>query len=265
MTSSGIRYELQDAVAVVTLDRPERLNAIDLEMGRAYNEALLRADADPEVRAVVVAGAGRAFCSGADLSAMAGMDSLPAEERLPAHALAPELAMRLRKPVIAAVNGPAIGVGLVLALYADVRIVAHDAALGLLFPRLGLVAEYGTAWLLPRLVGAAHATELLLGGTQISGDDAARIGLAHRAVPATDVLAVASSYAADLALGCAPTALAEIKAQLVAGCAEDLRAALVDSRRRMLECLDSPDLREGFAARVAGRPPAFQPLPTEVS
>jgi enoyl-CoA hydratase/carnithine racemase len=259
----SITYAVTSGVALLTLDRPEVLNALDLETGRRYNGLLHRADSDPDVRAIVVTGAGRAFCSGADLSSMGDTDGVPAEERLPADGLQPELAMLVRKPVVAAVNGPAIGVGLVLALYADVRIAAEDAVLSLGFPRLGLVAEYGTAWLLPRLVGASRATELLLSGRRLRGSEAADIGLVLEARPASEVLPAAVAYARELAEQCSPSARAAAKRQLADGYGDGLRAALDDSRRRMLAALDGPELREGFSAQAERRPPRFAPLADE--
>jgi enoyl-CoA hydratase/carnithine racemase len=258
---SGVRYEVDGSVAVVTLDRPDVLNALDLETGRLYNRLLRRADDDPAVRAVVVTGAGRAFCSGADVSGMGSPSDASAEERLPADALQPELAMLIRKPVVAAVNGAAIGVGLVLAAYADVRFVAGDAKLGFEFPRLGLVAEYGMAALVPWLVGGSRAFELLVGGRRFSGVDAVAWGLAHAAAPADEVLARALEYARDLAASCSPAAMAAAKEQLRAAFPGDLRRALDDARQRMLVLLDGDELAEGFAARAQRRTPSFAPLP----
>jgi enoyl-CoA hydratase/carnithine racemase len=258
--SEIVRYEVDSGVATVTLNRPTVLNAIDLATGRAYNAALRRADAEPEVRAIVIAGAGRAFCAGADLASMEAAPASTAEERLPSDGLAPELAMLSRKPVIAAVHGPAIGVGLVLALYADVRFVASDAILSFAFTRLGLVAEYGTAWLLPRMLGAVRATELLLSSRRFTGSDAVSIGLAHCSLPAGEVRPAAYAYARDLVANCSPAALAATKQQLRDGYGDGLAAALADSRARMLAALDSDDLLEGFAALSQRRAPLFAPL-----
>lgn len=259
----GVRYAVADGVATVTLARPERLNAVDLATGRRYNELLRRADSDPEVRVVIVTGEGRAFCSGADLSAMDGSSGAPPEERLPEDGLRPELAMLIRKPVVAAVRGPAIGVGLVLALYADVRIVADDAVLGFGFTRLGLVAEYGTAWLLPRLIGSSRATELLLSSRRFDGKEALALGLAHRTCPAEEMDRVAREYADELASWCSPAALAAVKAQLRDGYGPGLRQALEESRALMLATLGTPELAEGFAAQADRRAPSFPALPRE--
>jgi enoyl-CoA hydratase/carnithine racemase len=256
-----VRYKVDRGVATVSLNRPERLNAIDLATGRAYNAALRRADADPEVRVIIITGAGRAFCSGADLSAMEPAPTTTALERLPADGLQPELALFLRKPVIAAVHGPAIGVGLVLALFADIRFIAAEAPLALSFTRLGLVAEYGTAWLLPRLVGATTAAHLLLSGARFDGAEAGRMGLTHQVLPAADVFAAALEYALDIAHNCSPAALAAAKAQILSGFGPGLMQALAESRNRMLATLDSADVVEGFSAAAQRRSPNFAALP----
>jgi enoyl-CoA hydratase/carnithine racemase len=261
--SGGVSYRQDGAIALITLDRPEKLNAIDVTMGRAYNQALLCADADSSVRAIVITGAGRAFCSGANLSTVEHTGGLTHEQRLPADGLRPELAMLIRKPVVAAVNGPAIGIGLVLPLYADMCFVARDATLGFQFARLGLVAEYGTAWLLPALVGQSRARDLLLSSRRFTGTQAVAYGLAHKALGAADVLDGALRYARELAANCSPAALAAAKQQLNAVAHSALDAALTDSRERMLASLDSPDLAEGFAAASAHRTPDFRPLPAE--
>ena len=153
------------SVAIVTLNRPDRLNALTPQMGPLYAATLQELDADPTVRAIVVTGAGRGFCSGADLSSLAGStEDLLAYVRGQTVQTLPLVALTLATPVATAVNGPCAGIGFVLAMSADARFVASDATLTTTFARLGLVAEYGIAWLLPRLVGLPVATDLLLTG-----------------------------------------------------------------------------------------------------
>jgi enoyl-CoA hydratase/carnithine racemase len=252
-----VLYDTAEAVATITLNRPDRLNAFTLEMAAAYTEALLRADADPAVRVVVVTGAGRGFCAGADLDLL-GSSQL--NDTAPQEGPRPEVAARIRKPVIAAVNGPAAGLGFVAMLHADVRFVAADAKLTLSFARLGLVAEYGSAWLLSRLVGLATATDLLLSSRTITGTEAVALGLAKEALPAAEVLPAAREYALLLARMCSPRSLAVIKSQLSADQERSLPQALAEAETLMRASFAAPDITEGLAAHAERRPPNFPPL-----
>jgi enoyl-CoA hydratase/carnithine racemase/acyl dehydratase len=254
-----VLVERRGAVTVVTLNRPEKLNAMTTTMAREYADALRAADADPDVRVVVVTGAGRGFCAGADLSVLEqGADSIrdfvPAKEDLPV------LALRLSKPVIAAVNGAVAGVGFAYMLGSDIRYAARDASIGTTFSRLGLVAEYGVSWLLPRVVGVPEALDLLLDGGPISGEEAARIGLVHESVEPDRVLDRALEHADRLAAGTAPYSLAQVKAQVYADQFRSLDDALDDALRRMDASFDRPDLAEAIAARAERRAPLFRSL-----
>ena len=185
-----VRYEVADRVATITLNRPDRLNAWTGRMHHEYRWAMAEADADPEVRAVVVTGAGRGFCAGADARALDGhvekgaYDSGVVEDELPkpGYGVRPEydhafaFHFGLTVPVIAAINGPAAGVGLVLACFADLRFAADGAKLTTSAPRLGLPAEYGLSWILPRIVGAGHAADLLLSSRVVLAAEAERDG-----------------------------------------------------------------------------------------
>jgi enoyl-CoA hydratase/carnithine racemase len=266
-----VLYQVDAAVATITLNRPTRLNAVTLEMAQAYADALRRADADPEVRAIVVTGAGRGFCAGADLDLLAGgpaADEPSAEDispngSVPATGMQPALAMQVRKPVVAAVNGPVAGVGFVLMLAADIRFVAEDATLTTSFARLGLVAEYGSAWLLTRLVGVERALDLLLTGRRITGAEAADLGLASRALPAADVLPAALDYARALAHECSPRSLATIKQQVYADLQRPFADALAEAQTMMYESFGWADLPEGLRAQAERRSPRFAPLTRE--
>ena len=167
--------------------------------------------------------------------------------------------MRLRKPVIAAVNGPAAGVGFVMMLAADIRFVAEDATLTTSFARLGLVAEYGSAWLLTRLVGLERALDLLLTGRRFTGSEAAAWGLASLATKADDVLPTALRYARSLAEHCSPRSLAAIKRQVYADLDRPFAEALEAAKAAMLESFGWPDLPEGLRAQAERRPPNFAP------
>ncbi|MET8213981.1 enoyl-CoA hydratase-related protein, partial [Streptomyces sp. NPDC005373] len=197
---ADVEYQVDDRVALITLNRPDVYNALTAAMGGAVNQALRRADADPGVRCVVITGAGRGFCAGADVSLFTD-DAALLKDSDPDEGLRPELLMRLRKPVVAAVNGSAAGVGFVLMACADVRFVAEKATLTTSYARLGVSAEYGIGWLLPRLIGLPNALDLLLSAGKISGAEALRLGLAQRALPAPEVLPAALDYARALASG----------------------------------------------------------------
>ncbi|MFE9096760.1 enoyl-CoA hydratase-related protein [Streptomyces sp. NPDC007264] len=252
-----VRHER--AVAVISFNRPRVLNAMTLGMARAYAGALREADADPAVRAVVVTGEGRGFCAGADLSVLGG----GAEEIrrfLPPREDLPDLALRLRKPVVAAVNGPVAGIGFAYLLGSDIRYAASDASISTSFARMGLVAEYGVSWLLPRVIGTPHAMDLLLSGRTVGATEAARIGLVHHVTDPGELLARAVDHAAELAAACSPASLAAIKAQVYADLERTRTEALAGALTRMDASFDGPDLTEALAARAERRPPVFPPL-----
>jgi enoyl-CoA hydratase/carnithine racemase len=250
----------QGPVTVLTLNRPDRLNALTPDMQAVLDSLLREADDDPGCRAIVLTGAGRAFCAGADLALLR---SSPAElgTSVRAGGSRPVLAPTLRKPVIAAVNGPAVGLGMVYAVACDVRIASADAMFMSAFAQLGLVAEYGLAWLLQRQVGLARATEILLSGRGVGAQEALAIGLVHQVVAADELEAAAMSFASSLAAGSSPRSVAAIKAQLWADAARPAAEAVQDSLDRMIVSFGSDDLREALAARAAKRPPSFDPLP----
>ncbi len=253
--------ERRGAVLLVTLNRPERLNAWTAAMEDAYFDALLAADADPDVRAVVVTGAGRGFCAGADMDDL-GRASQATEADLE-RARPRHLPLTLRTPLVAAVNGPAAGLGMVEALYCDVRFASPEAAFLTAFARRGLVAEYGLAWLLPRLVGHGRASDLLLSGRRVGGEEAARIGLVEHLVPASDLVARTVAYAEELATSCSPWSMATIKSQL----AQDAERSFAESVRHaddlMRRSFRGPDLVEGVASFTERRAPVFPPLPSK--
>ena len=264
MTAAGdsapILVEVNSGVCVITLNRPQARNAMTAEMAAQYAAALRSADANPDVRAIVVTGAGAGFCAGADLSILReGAEAL--RKFLPPREDYPDLALRLRKPVIAAVNGAAVGIGFAYMMYSDVRFVAESAKLATMFSQLGLVAEYGLSWLLPRVIGLQPAMELLLSGRTIDGREAERIGLVHRAVPDDQVLPTAIEYASALAKNCSPASLQAIKEQVYADLERPREEAFLDTIARMDVSFGGPDLAEAMQARQEKRPPVFNPLP----
>jgi enoyl-CoA hydratase/carnithine racemase len=206
-----LRYEVRDGIAQITLDRPEKLNAFSGEMGRSLGRAYRACDADDEVRAVVLTGAGRAFCSGADLTAGEGTFAGREREKSFSAAAVDPPAWLVRKPVIAAVNGSAVGLGLTLALQADLRVMAREGRYGIVQVRRGVMPDAYSHWTLPRLVGTERAAEILLTGRMFGGDEAERYGLACRVVPGEQVLATALELASDIAQNTAPVSVAVSK------------------------------------------------------
>ncbi|GAA2224189.1 enoyl-CoA hydratase [Streptomyces amakusaensis] len=260
----GISVTARGAVRTIAFARPERRNGMDLAMFRAYYDALAEADADPAVRAVVITGEGGSFCSGATPGLLAELTGATAqEELLAALGHPPHLPLTLRKPLIAAINGSAAGLGLVHALYADIRFMAEGAQLSTVFSRFGLIAEYGAAWLLPRLIGVPHALDLLLSARPVDAAEALRIGLVQRTAPRQEVLAQAVDYAEQLAEGCSPASLAVIRHQVWGGLDTDCATAAAESVTLMSESFRRPDFPEAMTALRKRRKPAFRPLPTD--
>lgn len=248
-------YDVQNGAAVVTLNRPERLNAMTAQMGAELGDAMAAADADDHIRAVVVTGAGRAFCAGADLGSGERFAAGWGQADRSLRSMAP---MDVRKPVIAAINGHAIGVGITWPLQADVRFVAEDAKLAFAFVRRGVVPELASHVILPRLAGLSRAAELLMSGRTFSGTEAAEYGVATRALPADGVLPAALSLAADIAANTAPLSVAISKRLLWEGVGIDLPSF----RRKEGTWLDfttgRPDSKEGTLSFLEKRSPQWQ-------
>lgn len=241
-------------------------------MESAFRDAVADADADPSVVVIVVTGAGRHFCVGADSRALemsseagsyqSGIEVTPAQPGDPddpASRTRFGFLRALDKPVIAAVNGAAAGIGLVLMCFADIRFVAAGAKLTAAAPRLGLPAECGISWILPRLIGGSRATEILLSSRIVLGEEAAAIGLAHECLPADEVLPRALAYAGTLVRECAPSSLRATKQQLALDWERSLLEADVDADERLRQMMGSTDFREGVAALREVRPPRFRP------
>ena len=259
-----IRYDVTDHIATITLNRPDALNAFTPVMKREMVDALSRADDDDDVRVVIVTGAGRAFCAGADLSA--GGDTFDYKRRGGTATEAPrdgggEVSLRIyemRKPVIAAINGPAVGVGITMTLPMDVRIAADTAKIGFVFARRGVVPEAASSWFLPRLVGPSQAAEWLLTGRVFDGNEALAGGLVRSVHPADQVLAVAQDLAREIADNAAPVSVALARQLVWRGLAFDspYRSHLADSRAMHLTG-QAADVREGITAFLEKRPADF--------
>ena len=250
--------EQQGAVLLLTLNRPERLNAWTFELGDRYFELLDNADASPEVRVIVVTGAGRGFCAGLDATPLAeaaseGVRRLPAKGRRMTHA------MEITKPIVAAINGACVGFGLVQALHCDIRFAASSATFATAFTLRGLNAEYGSSWLLPRIIGHTRATELLLSGRRIDADEAGRIGLVNWVVPDEELVPRALAYAADMAANCSPVAMADAKQQLQDDWSTDRITAEDNAKNLGHQPGHRVDFKEGVRSFVERRPPTFAP------
>ncbi|WP_193043631.1 enoyl-CoA hydratase [Mycolicibacterium baixiangningiae] len=265
----AVLYEVTPAgVAVVTLNRPERLNAWGADISAGFYSAIDRAEADPAVRAIVLTGSGRAFCAGAHLGSMATIsDSLGGSGNGNAPDVStivgerhPHFLTALRKPIIAAINGACVGIGLTHALMCDVRFAADGAKFATSFARRGLIAEYGISWILPRLIGFGAAMDLLLSGRTFYADEAARLGLVKDVVAPELLMTRAMEYAEDLAANCSPASLAIIKEQTYGDAERDVVDASARAEKLMGESLLRPDVIEGIVSFLEKRAPSFPTL-----
>jgi enoyl-CoA hydratase/carnithine racemase len=256
------RYEEDGPIATITLDRPERLNALTFEVYGELRDTFAALAARPAVRAVILTGAGRGFCSGGDVERIIG-ELLRRDMRrlLEFTRMTGALVRNIRalpKPVIAALNGVAAGAGAVIALACDFRVASERASLAFLFTKVGLAgADMGAAYLLPRIVGLARATEILMLGDPIPAEAAAAFGLVHRVVPAEQVLPAAAALAGRLAAGPA-FALGLTKELLNHELDLDFAAAIEAEAEAQAICMQTPDFKEGYAAFVGRRPPRFE-------
>ena len=252
--------DIDGAVAVITLSRPEHRNAFSGQMGAEWAEAYRRCDADDRVRAVVVTGAaaGRAFCAGADLGRGPGTFEIQDRATFSAQAIGTP-AWVVRKPVIAAINGHAVGIGLSLAMQCDLRFVAEDAKLAFAHVRRGVLPDASAHWTVVRAIGLARAADLLLTGRTFSGREAAELGLVNRALPADEVLPAALACAADIAANTAPVSVALSKRALWQA-ASGLTAAEVGQVETDMHhvVMGQPDSIEGVMAFLERRPPRWQ-------
>ncbi len=263
--SDVVLYEQRGAVALLTLNRPDRLNAWTDALGERYFDLLDRAADDPAVRVIVVTGAGRGFCAGADMDLLQEIGAAGAGAGARAGVVTrrqrPQLhTLSIPKPVIAAINGACAGLGLVQALMCDLRFAAAGAKFTTAFSRRGLVAEHGVSWVLPRLVGPARALDLLLSGRVFLAEEAYELGVVNEVLPPGELLSGALGYADDLARNCSPASMAAMKGQVYRHLEAGSQAALEESARLMVESFGAPDFAEGVASFLEKRPPAFPPL-----
>ena len=265
-----LAYEAKDGIAVVTLNRPDKLNAITPTLAGEMRDAMIAAGKDDNVRTIILTGAGRGFCAGADMTRLSGLssgnedrglvtaklDAMPFE----AHA---DFQTRygyfpaIPKTIIGAVNGPCAGLGMVLALYCDVRIASDDVVFTTSFSRRGLIAEYGIAWTLPRLVGPSLAADLLLSARKVNAQEALRIGLVSQVVPTGELMSTARAYAKDLADNVSPRSMRVMKRQIWASLSQTLGEAVALAEEEMKGSFGAEDFKEGVAHFVEKRQARF--------
>ena len=264
--TTEVLYAVKERVATITLNRPDRLNAWTPTMAEELRAAFMRAQGDDNVRAIVLTGAGRGFCAGADMSGLAarasGQGVMQPRHDAPTEALAANFAGRLsymlalKKPIIAAINGPAAGIGFVITLFCDLRFIADNAKLTTSFARRGLIAEHGLAWMLPRLVGSMHALDLLFSARMVEAKEVAAIGLAHM-LPAEGFLAAVQARAGEIANLSSPRSVAIMKRQVYEAMFQSLAEATAIADRELAACRGTEDFREGVASFVEKRKPNF--------
>jgi enoyl-CoA hydratase/carnithine racemase len=275
MSFEQILFDISDRIATITLHRPDKLNAWTAQMDQEVRAAIATAEADPDVRVIILTGAGRGFCAGADmllLQSIAGAGSIPdgTHQALGHHAPAalnpnarPDFQRKysyfpsLSKPIIAAINGHAVGLGLILTLYCDMRFASSDAKFGTAFARRGLIAEYGMAWMLPKLIGHANALDLLFSARIIEADEAAKMGLVNRVIPAETFSDGVRQYALELANNVSPRSMSVIKKQVYDAMFQTLEEATMASEEAMVSSLRSDDFKEGVAHFLEKRAPNF--------
>jgi enoyl-CoA hydratase/carnithine racemase len=278
MPNQETLYEVAKRVATITLNRPDKLNAWTAVMEQEVRAAMAEAERDENVRVIVLTGAGRGFCAGADMSLLStvatkGLDAAQRAQAVQADAGSGSGSgggsaradfqkkysyfPAMSKPVIGAINGPAVGLGLVIALYCDLRFASDAARFSTAFARRGLIAEYGMAWMLPRLVGHANALDLLFSARLIDAAEALRMGLANQVFPQDVFQEKVREYAAELAANVSPRSLRVIKRQVYDAMFQPLGEAFEVAEREMLASLQCEDFKEGVAHFVEKRAPVF--------
>ena len=262
----AVSYEVTaSGVAVLTLNRPDRLNTWGGDIATAFYAGLDRAEEDPAVRVIVLTGRGKAFCAGAQLGSMGSLtQSIEKTDQGKLSSLVgerqPYYLTTLCKPIIAAINGSCVGIGLTQALMCDVRFAAVGAKFAASFARRGLIAEYGVSWILPRLTGWGVALDLLLSGRTFLADEAADLGLVKEVVPPEQLMKRAMDYAEDIAQNCSPASMAIIKRQTYGDAMREVGQASSRAETLLHESLQRPDIIEGITSFLEKRVPSFPGL-----
>src|SRR5215472_17641328 len=274
MNFNEIIYDKSERIATITFNRPDKLNAWTPTMGAETRTAMLDADRDPKVGAIVVTGAGRAYCAGADMGNLSDISTGRASATGERKASADQeewlkqqredyrnqyaYVLGISKPVIGAINGACVGLGFTTSLYQDIRIASDKARMGLIFVQRGLAIEHGSSWMLPRLVGVSRAIELAVTGRLVDADEALRIGLVHRVVPQASLIETAREVAGHIANKCAPLGVSEAKKLVWRHLFTDLATAIREDDESMTLMTRSEDFKEGVRAFNEKRPAKYQ-------
>ncbi len=275
MDFAEIIYDKSDRIATITFNRPEKMNAWTSRMGAETRAAMMDADRDPNVGAIIVTGAGRAYCAGADMGALSEISAGRASAMGPApgpaqqedewmRQLRPDYrnqyayVLGLTKPVIGAINGACVGLGFTTCLYQDIRIASENARMGLIFVQRGLAIEHGSSWMLPRIIGVARAAEMAVTGRLVDAEEALRIGLVHRVVPQDKLMATAREVAGHIAYNCSPLGVAEAKKLIWRHLFTDLATAIREDDESMTMMTRSEDFKEGVRAFIEKRPAKYK-------
>ena len=274
MPHQEILYAVADRIATITLNRPDKLNAWTAVMEQEVRSAVYEAERDENVRVIVLTGAGRGFCAGADMTLLGTLAQQGLGDRreqvlrgsgngAPRANVRPDFQKKysyfpsIQKPVIAAINGPAVGLGLIISLYCDMRFASDTARFGTAFAKRGLIAEWGLSWLLPRLTGHANALDLLLSARVIDATEAMRMGLINQVFPQDKFMDSVYAYAKELAASVSPRSMRVIKEQVYNALFQTLDEAFETAEREMIESLQCEDFKEGVAHFIEKRAPAF--------
>ena len=274
MPNQETLYSVADRVATITLNRPDKLNAWTATMEQEVRAAMHEAEHDHNVRVIVLTGAGRGFCAGADISLLGAIAQQGLGDRSQENFLRntsnggrqnvrPDFQKKysyfpsIEKPVIAAVNGPAVGLGFIISLYCDLRFASDSARFGTAFAKRGLIAEYGLAWLLPRLIGPANALDMLFSARLVDANEALRMGLVNQVFPQNAFMNSVYAYAKDLAHNVSPRSMRVIKDQVYNAMFQTLSEAFETAEKEMVQSLQCEDFKEGVAHFVEKRAAAF--------
>jgi len=269
-----IEYEVDDPIATIRLNRPEQLNAWTNQMGAEVKHAFARAEADPSVVVILLTGAGRGFCAGADLKGLQSLSDGEGQARATEDLSADpgdasmgasfrgtySYPMSIGKPVIAAINGPCAGMAVPIACFCDMRFAAESARFTTAFSRRGLVAEWGISWTLTRLVGPAHACDLLFSARLVEAREAERIGLVNKVLPDDELLDYVRDYARNMAAHCSPRSIRIMKREIYQHMMTTLEQANAEAVELMLESFEAPDFKEGVQSFLERREPRFSRL-----
>ncbi len=274
MANQETLYSVADRVATITLNRPDKLNAWTGTMEQEVRASMHEAESDANVRVIILTGNGRGFCAGADMSLLGSIAQQGLGDRGREHVLRnsgnggragarPDFQKKysyfpsIQKPVIAAVNGPAVGLGFIITLYCDLRFASDSARFGTAFAKRGLIAEYGISWMLPRLIGPANAMDMLFSARLVDAAEALRMGLVNQVFPQDSFQQRVNAYAKDLANNVSPRSLRVIKEQVYSGMFQTLSEAFEGAEQEMIESLQCDDFKEGVAHFLEKRAPAF--------